>query len=121
MNLRNIALGGALILLSVPAWAATYYGGFEDTIGGDYDFNDIVFKITGATLVTTTGSFFGDTAAALLASNDSGSPFWNNTSFDPDTAHDNVGYCVYGDATDPGTCGGKWSVCCPGLLSCSES
>jgi hypothetical protein len=104
MKLRNIALGGALVLLSVPAWAGTYFGGFEDTIGGDYDFNDIVFTITGATLVTSTGSYFADSPAALLASNDSGSPFWNNTSSDPDHAHDNIGYCVYGDATDSGTC-----------------
>jgi hypothetical protein len=107
MKLRNIALGGALVLLSVPAWASTYYGGFEDTVGGDYDFNDIVFQIPGATLITNTGSYFGDTAAALLASNDSGSPFWNHTSSDADPAHDNIGYCVYGDAADPGACGGN--------------
>ena len=105
MKLQKIALGGALMLLAAPLWAGTYYGGFEDTNGGDYDYNDIVFKITGATL-NSSGSFFGETAAALLASNDSGSPFWNHTSSDPDTAHDNIGYCVYGDAADSGACGG---------------
>jgi hypothetical protein len=47
MKLRNIALGGALVLLSVPAWASTYYGGFEDPVGGDYDFNDIVSRSQG--------------------------------------------------------------------------
>ena len=102
MKLQTIALGGALMLLAAPLWAGTYYGGFEDTVGGDYDYNDIVFKITGATLHSS-GSWFGEGPTTL---DDSGSPFWNHTSFDPDTLHDNIGYCIYGDAADPGTCGG---------------
>jgi hypothetical protein len=91
------------MLLAAPLWAGTYYGGFEDTVGGDYDYNDIVFKITGATL-NSNGSWFAPGPTTL---DDSGSPFWNHTSSDTDHAHDNIGYCVYGDTADSGSCGGQ--------------
>ena len=87
-------------------WAGTIYGGFEDTVGGDYDYNDVVFSISGVTLNQTGGAFYSYSASSLLASNDSGTPFWNRTSADADSAHDNIGYCIYGDASDGGACAG---------------
>lgn len=70
------------------ASAATIYGGFEDTpIGGDRDFNDLTFTITGATLMQTGGTFTNLTAG--LALTNAGTPFWDNVSLDG--LHDNVG------------------------------
>ena len=102
-----------LFFLTTPMWAGTVYGGFEDLVGGDYDYNDVVFSISGVTLNQTGGSFYSYSASSLLASNDSGRPFWNNNSYDSDRAHDNIGYCVYGDASDSGACAGHNSGYAP--------
>ncbi len=97
MNFKKLTLVGAALLLSAPMFANTYYGGFEDTIGGDYDYNDIVFSLsgTGLNLMTQTGTYVNKPA---LGTN--GNPFWNNSSFDGQNY--NVGYCIYGG----GNCNG---------------
>ncbi len=100
---------GMIFLAATPIWASSIYGGFEDTTvagNGDFDYNDVVFSITGATLVQSGGQFFSDSASQLLSSADSGTPFWNRASLDADSAHDNVGYCIYGDGSDSGACNG---------------
>ena len=99
MKLKKIAIGGAFILMAMPAWAGTYYGGFEDTVGGDYDYNDLVFKITGATL-NSSGSLFSEPVL-----NDSGNVFWDHNSSDPNHADDNIGFCIYGGPA--GSCEGN--------------
>jgi|tagenome__1003787_1003787.scaffolds.fasta_scaffold20985605_4 hypothetical protein len=105
MTLKSLALIGATLLLSAPGFAATYFGGFEDTVKhGDYDYNDIVFSLsgTGLTLHTTDGAWYAQPSLAT-----SGTPFWNNAS--GDGSKYNVGYCIYGGgncnrgvALDPG-------------------
>ena len=84
---------GAFLLLTAPLTFASnvYIGGFEDSINGDYDYNDLVFSLTGnnITLHTATGDWFPEPVLGT-----SGSPFWNHAS--GDGAKFNVGYCVYG-------------------------
>ncbi len=86
------------LMTTAPSWAdsVTYYGGFEDEVGGDYDYNDLVFSLTGADLAIqqNTGVWAGE---PTLGTN--GSPFWNRSS--GDGADYNVGYCIYGG----GNCG----------------
>ena len=101
MNLHKLSLIGAALLLSVPAFANTYYGGFEDLVGGDYDYNDIVFTLSGSglTLNTSDGHWYNKPTLGT-----SGTPFWRNTSGDcPDK---NIGFCVYGG----GNCGAGFSA-----------
>jgi len=110
MKLTTAALGAAM-LLAAPAWSATIYGGFEDTVGGDYDYNDLVFSLTGSGLsINLNGANLyaeptlnGATGTYGL----NGIPFWNNDS--RDGAKENIGYCIYGGgncnagvALDPG-------------------
>jgi hypothetical protein len=94
---------GVFVFMTVPAWGGTYYVGFEDTVNGDYDYNDLVFELTGVTINQTGGAFFLPQPSLL---DDNGEPFWDHMSQDPDHVHDNIGYCVYGYAADPGSCGG---------------
>ncbi len=86
------------LCVSLPAGADVYYGGFEDRINGDYDYNDLVFTISGngLKLNTTAGQFF-----AKPALDNSGVPFWNNLSGDNPANAYNVGFCIYGG----GACG----------------
>jgi hypothetical protein len=119
----------ALLLLTTPTWASTYYGGFEDTTGtgSDYDYNDLVFSITGVTL-NSSSSFYAYSASDLLTNlysstglapgagngtggSATGSPFWNRTS--NDGAYDNIGYCMYGGPS--GACDGLAAIN-PGAL-----
>lgn len=107
--MKRLLLLGTAFLLASSGWATTYYGGFEDlsskTDGGsDYDYNDIVFNLTGSSLSlnTSTGKWFTEPTLGT-----SGSPFWNNASWDG--ANMNIGYCIYGGgncnhgtALDPG-------------------
>jgi hypothetical protein len=98
MNLRRLGMiGAAALALAVPTFADTYYGGFEDLKGGDYDYNDIVFTLSGngLKLNTTDGKFYSKPALPGT----SGNPFWNNASLDGPAK--NVGYCIYGG----GNCG----------------
>jgi hypothetical protein len=96
----------AALLLSAPAWANTYWGGFEDTVTthhpqvtSDYDYNDLIFSISGQNLMLiSAGNWY--TKPAL---GNNGTPFWNNNSYDGNGPNSkmNVGYCIYGG----GNCG----------------
>ncbi|HZQ45181.1 MAG TPA: PEP-CTERM sorting domain-containing protein [Acidobacteriaceae bacterium] len=95
----------ALCLTAGPIWAATsqiYYGGFEDTVGGDSDYNDLVFTLSGPGLTMVESGGVWKTEPTL---NNSGTPFWNNLSSDPNHTIDNVGYCIYGGPA--GACQGN--------------
>ncbi len=96
MNLRKLSMIAAALMMSVPAFASTYYGGFEDLKSGDYDYNDIVFTLSGngLTLNTSDGHWYNKPTLGT-----GGTPFWNNASWDG--ANKNIGYCVYGG----GNCG----------------
>ena len=101
MNVRKLALVTAVMLTSLPAFAKTYYGGFEDAISGDYDYNDIVFTVSGNGLAlnTTDGHWYNKPALGV-----NGTPFWNNASYDG--GNRNVGFCIYGG----GDCGAGFSA-----------
>ena len=100
-NMKRLVFGlflGIFVIALSPAHATTYLGGFEDTVGGDYDYNDIVFSLSGSGLVLdSNGTWYAQSAATLGTS---GTPFWNHAS--GDGPQDNVGYCVYGG----GNCNG---------------
>jgi hypothetical protein len=99
MRIWNLALG--VLLLTAPAWATTYFGGFEDTVSSasDNDYNDLVFSITSQNLtLVSSGNWY---SKPVLGANNT--PFWNNNS--NDGSNMNVGYCIYGGGncgTDPG-------------------
>lgn len=98
MTFIKCVLLGATLLMAAPAWADNvYYVGFEDAVGGDYDYNDVVFSLSGdgVTLQTATGVWSPEPALGT-----SGTPFWNHASGDGNAY--NVGYCVYGG----GNCNG---------------
>ena len=83
--------------------AATIYGGFEDTIGGDYDYNDLVFSLSAPSLSLISSGTYYSKPAVLTATGpigQTGSPFWNNSSSDGNNY--NVGFCIYGG----GSCNG---------------
>ena len=110
MRLNKLNLLAAALLLVTPSFASTYWGGFEDTVGpaGDYDYNDLVFSISGdgLTLNTATGVWFNQSSAGVLntgqgANGLAGTPFWNNTSLDSAGGY-SVGSCIYGG----GVCNG---------------
>jgi hypothetical protein len=97
VTLTKWILLGATALLATPTWADNvYYAGFEDSVSGDYDYNDVVMALSGdgITLHTSTGMLF---SKPTLGTN--GQPFWNRSS--GDGAKYNVGYCMYGG----GNCG----------------
>ena len=96
MKIRNLLALTAAALLAVPMFATTYFGGLEDWTALDYDYNDVVFSVSGNGLtLQSTGSWFNQ---PVLGTN--GSPFWNNSSLDG--PNDNIGFCIYGG----GTCNG---------------
>ncbi len=105
MNLKNLTLIGAALLLSSPVFGSTYFVGFEDTKGGDYDYNDMVFSLSGNSLtLNSSASYYNQPTLGT-----SGTPFWNNASYDQPSGTYNVGYCIYGGgacnkgvALDPG-------------------
>ncbi len=111
---KSILLLGAALLVTSPIYATptttTYWGGFEDTVGSssDYDYNDLVFSISGTSLMlnTATGVWFNKASAGALNTAAgghglAGSPFWNNASYDGSGGY-NVGWCIYGG----GACNG---------------
>lgn len=105
MKLTTAALIGASLFCTAPAWCGTIFGGFEDSVGSDYDYNDLVFSMTGTslTMIAPGASLFSEPVlnggiGSVGAHN--GTPFWNNESLDGTTY--NVGYCIYGG----GTCNG---------------
>ncbi len=91
MRLKNWVLMGASALLAIPLFGSTYYGGLEDWKNGDYDYNDVVFSLTGSNLGlhSSSGQWFAEPALGT-----SGAPFWNHSSLDG--PQDNIGYCIYG-------------------------
>ena len=94
MKLIKISVCAVALLLATPIWASTtIYGGFEDTTpGGDHDYNDIVFSMTGNfALMTSTGVWHSPVGLNL---NNNGTPFWNQLSSDGTT--ENIGDCIYG-------------------------
>ena len=100
-------------LASCPTGSCTIWGGFEDNIGtgsSDYDYNDLVFSLTGpgltlGTFGAQTGGLFAPPATGTLVlgagtGSPGASPFWNNPS--QDGSKNNVGWCIYGG----GACNG---------------
>jgi hypothetical protein len=97
-------------LSSCPAGSCTIWGGFEDNIGSgaDYDYNDLVFSLSGVGLtlgtIGTTGQLFAKPASMNTGAgtgSPSALPFWNNPSQDGAGGF-NVGWCIYGG----GACNG---------------
>gem|GEM_PF-3106435 len=110
MKLTNLVVLGAALLIGSPVFATTYLGGFEDTAGSssDYDYNDLVFSLSGSSLSlhTTAGKWL--TAPSISSLNTQwgtpstlGTPFWNNPSWDGSGGY-SIGSCVYGG----GACNG---------------
>lgn len=100
MNFFRLSLiSAAALMLAVPTFADSYRGGFEDLSGkgSDYDYNDVIFTLSGngLTLHTTDGKWYNPPASL----NTPGTPFWNNASLD--NGNKNIGYCMYGG----GDCG----------------
>ncbi len=97
MKLRNLVVTSAALLFSAPLFAGTYFGAVEDWKGLDYDYNDVVFSLSGSNLKlqTQTGKWFAEPALGT-----DGRPFWNNSSLDG--SNYNAGYCIYGG----GSCNG---------------
>jgi hypothetical protein len=93
--MKRLVLGlflGLFVIALMPVHADTYFGGYEDTVNGDYDYNDLVFSLSGTALtLNSSGTWYSESAATLGTS---GTPFWNHSSFDG--SNYNVGYCVYG-------------------------
>jgi hypothetical protein len=82
-------------IAALPAFATTftapaYYVGIEDHIGGDYDYNDLIFTLTGAGLQLTSTN--GSLNAPVVPNNDA-TPFWDRAS--QDGAGRNYGNCLY--------------------------
>jgi len=100
-------------LSSCSTGTCTIWGGFEDTVTPpnptDYDYNDLVFSLTGPGLVLNTvtgdGALFAKpavlNAGAGTAAPNAATPFWNNPSLDGAGGF-NVGWCIYGG----GACNG---------------
>lgn len=107
MKLLKVSVCALAFLLSTPVWASTIWGGFEDTTGhsSDYDYNDLVFSISGNNLTIDSSGVWHSTSG--LSVNNNGAPFWDNSS--SDGANMNIGFCIYGGgncnggvALDPG-------------------
>lgn len=103
MKLTTAALLAAATLFVAPAWSGTIYGGFEDTVGGDYDFNDLLYSLSGSGLsINLNGaSLFANPTlngvSGIVSPPGFGlthTPFWNNDS--QDGGNYNVGFCIYG-------------------------
>ena len=92
MNLKNLTLIGAALIFSAPVFGSTYFVGFEDTKGGDYDYNDMGFSLSGNGLMLNSASSFSNQPTLGT----SGTPFWNHSSYDNPSSTYNVGYCIYG-------------------------
>lgn len=87
MKMFVLCLLNALTFVTVGA-SPIILGGFEDTpvVGGDRDYQDLTFTITGAILHTSTGFFTPLTPSLIL---DNGNVFWDHVS--GDGPNDNIG------------------------------
>ena len=95
MSFRTYILSGALLVLASPLFASTYYGGVEDWKGLDYDYNDVVFSLSGNNIALHSAGQW-HSGAAMGAG---GTPFWDRSSLDGPNY--NIGNCIYGG----GSCG----------------
>lgn len=89
----KILLTVLFFCLIVPASAGSIWIGIEDIPlpGGDRDYNDSVFSLTGTSLsVVGAGSW-----QPMVVPNTSGTPYWNNSSFDGGDGW-NIGYFMTG-------------------------
>jgi len=79
----------------------TYYVGLEDQFPkGDYDYNDLIFTLTGNQQVTLNASGTAPTLFAPIVPNNITPPFWDNSSQDqinlnPANPNYNFGECLY--------------------------
>lgn len=104
MKSTKLLLFALSFLVATPILAQTYWGGFEDTTGStsDYDYNDLVFSISGNGLALNTATGVWNSPSGLVLNGAPytttlttlGTPFWNNPS--QDGANDNIGFCIYG-------------------------
>ena len=107
MNRITSILAVSFVLLAVPSWAETIYVGFDDAVGIDYDYQDLVLSISSDSLLLHSTASWHSKPALLSAPAYSianaglqNFPYWNQTS--ADGASENVGFCIYGG----GTCDG---------------
>jgi hypothetical protein len=115
---KKLAILISLIAITVPLGASTasfvgntFYIGVEDQFpNSDYDYNDLIFTLTGNNSITLNASA-GTTPQfhAPIVPNNSTPPFWDNTSIDTtlDPTHNpnyNFGECLYvnGNGCTPG-------------------
>jgi hypothetical protein len=129
MEMKKLGMAlalGMFVFAVAPAKAdtltpGTIWGGFDDAQvsvnaanGYDYDYQDMVFTLTGASItfedsaafVPFTGTLDSGGGVPFNSSNPPGGiPYWNNGSFDGGPVG-NIGACMYGYAT-PGACGGN--------------
>jgi hypothetical protein len=113
MKFTKLSALAVAFLLTTPIWAQsnTIYGGFEDTntAASDWDYNDLVFSLTGNGLTLNSSGVWHSPSGLLLNGAPYGTtstPFWNNGS--QDGMNDNIGFCIYGGPA--GSCGGQTAV-----------
>lgn len=90
------------LLSTATSWAGTVYVGFDDAVALDYDYQDLVFSIsgTGLQINSQTGSWVSTIPTLTSAGNTPANgglqnlPYWNQTS--SDGANYNIGYCIWG-------------------------
>ena len=119
MSIKNLLISVSCVAIALPAFGTAisspvaynsagniYYVGMEDAIGGDYDYNDLIFSLTGSSTVTLEG----DSTSALFPPVSTVTPtsappaFWNNNS--GDGAGVNFGQCLY---NNPTACNGPFA------------
>jgi len=115
---KGTGLVAGILFLTSPVWAATYYGGFEDRAGSDYDYNDLVFTISGVNLNPATGTYYSEPTLVSASFPATGSPFWNNGSLDG--PYDNLGWCIYGGGPSSECGGSPAAPLDPGALYLSD-
>lgn len=101
----KVIIGALALALSVIARADPLIIGVNDLpiAISDQDYQDLVVSITGASVVSTTGSW-----QAMHAPQGLGSPYWDGIS--SDAPNSNIGYWINGTAEVPTTFSPDWSV-----------
>jgi hypothetical protein len=109
VSFRKLGILIACLAVSLPLGAGalsfeggTYYIGLEDQYpNSDYDYNDLIFTLTGNNQVTLNASTPSGTPtfSAPIVPNNTPPPFWDNFSLDstlpPFNPNDNFGECLY--------------------------
>jgi hypothetical protein len=93
-----VFMGAAIPAHASAFTSSNYYVGVEDHIGGDYDYNDFVFTLSGGGLTLNSSG----TLSNPFTPNNNGFPFFDNLS--SDGAGKNFGNCLYTPA--PNACTG---------------